>query len=380
MHSPSVILRPDPVPTHQLDQKFRVAVVGCGIGAYQARAFHSLPGFQLAGLCDTNGNRASELGKSLRVPFVTTDYMALCTHPDIDIISICTPPMLHFQQIVLALEHGKNVICEKPLVGSLKEVDAIDALATQTGCWVMPIFQLRFGAGAQRARRLIESGLAGPLNFATVETAWNRNADYYAISWRRTWGGSLGGCLLGHGVHVHDLLTFLTHPVNRVSAFANTRINPVQTEDCAVASLQLRNGALANLSVTLGSFHEITRLRLYFRDLTIESNSHPYQTSSEPWTFTPANPEIAANMISFLSPAHSASEFEGYAGQFRALHCALGIGQRLPVTLGDARHSIELATALYLSISSGQPVNLPLQKEHPFYGGWQEPLSASVPL
>jgi predicted dehydrogenase len=61
---------------------------------------------------------------------------------------------------------------------------------------------------------------------------------------------------------------------------------------------------------------------------------------------------------------------EGYAGQFLRLYRALGAGAAPPVTLADARASIELATALYASARSGAPVALPLGPEHPLYGGW----------
>ena len=47
--------------------------------------------------------------------------------PTIDIIDICTPPMLHHPLVEAALAAGKHVICEKPLVGSLAEVDEIIA-------------------------------------------------------------------------------------------------------------------------------------------------------------------------------------------------------------------------------------------------------------
>ncbi len=61
----------------------------------------------------------------------------------IDIIDICTPPGIHLEQVLAALAAGKHVVCEKPLTGSLKGVDAIMEAEKQARGVLMPIFQYR---------------------------------------------------------------------------------------------------------------------------------------------------------------------------------------------------------------------------------------------
>jgi hypothetical protein len=92
--------------------------------------------------------------------------------------------MLHFGQILAALSAGKEVVCEKPLVGSLAEIDRVIAAEKEAVGRVMPIFQYRFGNGVQKARRIIELGIAGKPYLGTVETAWKRTAKYYETRWR----------------------------------------------------------------------------------------------------------------------------------------------------------------------------------------------------
>src|SRR6185437_14031088 len=105
---------------------------------------------------------------------VETSLSALCAMYELDVIDICTPPHLHFEQVQQVLAAGKHAICEKPLVGSLKAVDELIAAEAQSGRRVMPIFQYRFGHGLQKLKFLIEAGLAGPAYLSTVETAWRR--------------------------------------------------------------------------------------------------------------------------------------------------------------------------------------------------------------
>jgi predicted dehydrogenase len=97
---------------------------------------------------------------------------------------LCDRYDLHFPQAMAALAAGKEVICEKPLVGSLQEIDQLTAAETGARGRIMPVFQYRFGNGLQKARRIVELGLAGKPYLATVETAWLRGAKYYSVPWR----------------------------------------------------------------------------------------------------------------------------------------------------------------------------------------------------
>jgi predicted dehydrogenase len=351
------------------DQRLRVAIVGCGIGAEHARAFMRLPEqFELLAICDLDADRARALAAAHGVQRVVGDIAELCRMGDLDAIDICTPPQAHFAQIQQALAAGKHVICEKPLVGSLAEVDQLIAAEARSGRRIMPIFQYRFGHGLQKLKMLVDGGLAGRAYLATVEVAWRRRAEYYAVPWRRTWKDALGGTLLNHAIHTLDMLCYVAGPVKNVFARATTRVNPVEVEDCAAVSLELADGSLATLAVTLGSAEQITRHRFCFEQLTAESNTRPYSNSGDPWTFTGDTPEATARIEAAL--ARFAPLPEGFEGQFYRLHAALRDDTPLPVALADARAALELLTAMYVSARNGQAVALPIGDEHPAYAGW----------
>ncbi len=107
---------------------------------------------------------------------------------DVDIVDICTPPALHVAQTLAALAAGKEVVCEKPLAGSLAEIDRIIAAEAEAAGRVMPVFQYRYGNGLQKAKRIIELGIAGKPYLATVETAWRRTARILRDAVARTAG------------------------------------------------------------------------------------------------------------------------------------------------------------------------------------------------
>lgn len=348
---------------------YRVAVVGLGVGRQHVAAWQALGDrFRVVLACDLDPARAEAVAAELGIPAASSEF-ARALGTDIDIVDIATPPMTHLALAEAALAAGKHVVVEKPLVGSLADADRLADAAARARGVLMPIFQYRFGDGLEKLRRIRAAGIGGRLHLTTVETAWRRLPEYYAVPWRGRWATELGGCLTAHAIHAHDILTHIAGPVRSVFARAVTRVNRVETEDCAVAALEMADGSLASLGVTLGSAHEITRLRFSFDGFSAESSLGPYDPAADPWRFTPLTPEIGAAIdavVAACPPGESR-----FAGQFAAFHAALESGAPPPVTLDDARRSLELLSALYWSARSGLPVALPLGAEHPIYRGWR---------
>lgn len=347
----------------------RVAVVGAGIAERHVEAFGRLPGlFEVPVLCSLDAERGQALCARHGIAAFTTEFDTLLRRTDVDVIDICTPPASHYGLARLALSAGKHVICEKPLFGSLAECDRIAALTAPGGPRLMPIFQYRFGMGLAQLRHLVALGLAGEPVASTVETHWWRGPAYYEVPWRGRWATELGGGMLGHAIHAHDMLGCAMGEIAELFAYGATRVNPIEVEDTMAVALRMANGSLATLSMTLGSREEISRLRFCFKRLSAESNLAPYAPGREPWRFVAGDAghqrEIDAALA--LLPRHD----DGYRRQFELFHAALAGGGELPVTLADARRSLELVTAAYHSQRTGQPVKLPLAADHPLYTSW----------
>ena len=116
----------------------------------------------------------------------------------------------------------------------------------------------------------------------------------------------------------------------------------------AVLSLDFASGAFATSSVTLGSRQEMSRLRFCFDDLVAESGLVALQPRPRPLDLPRRRPRRRRAASPRRSPT-SRPLPERFVGQFHRLHAALTDGGPLPVTLADARRSIELLTAAYYS-------------------------------
>ena len=340
-----------------MPEPLRVAIIGAGIGAQHLDAFHALPdSFTVDTICDLNADRAAPLIALEPGAKYTADFETVLADPAIDIVDICLPPHLHLSACLGALSTGKQVICEKPLVATLEEFDRLAEAEARASGRVFPVFQYRYGRGAAQLRALIDAGLAGRPFTASLETHWDRGAEYYAVDWRGTWAGERGGAVLTHAIHIHDLLTYLLGPVATVHADLATRVNDIEVEDCAALAIRMRNGALVTSSVTLGAATDTSRLRLCFEGLTAESGTAPYAPADSGWTFTARPPFDQANIDAVTGAIQQGPT--GFVGLFAAIAAVLGGGPDRTVTLLDARRSLEFVTAVYASSRSNQPVCL----------------------
>lgn len=350
-------------------RRLRVGIVGAGIGAEHFQAYLALSDrFEVRYMCDLDDARAAQAVSGRKAVTITRNLDQILADPEIDLVDICLPPHLHLSACSAALQAGKDVICEKPLVASLAEADQLADMMQQTGRKVFPVFQYRYGAGAAKLQKLMAAGLAGTPLVGSLETHWHRDEAYYAVDWRGSWAGERGGAILGHAIHIHDWLSFAFGEIDSVFAYLATRVNEIEVEDCASLSIRMRSGALITSSVTLGAATDTSRLRFCFSGLTAESGLEPYKLADSDWQFIARAPQRQAEIESVL--ADLTPPLSGFQGLFAAIYDHLVSGQGDIVSFADGRRSIEFVTAVYRSAREGSQIHLPLNEDDPLYHSW----------
>lgn len=336
--------------------RLRVGVVGLGIGQAHLLAYVLDPDrFEVVAIAEPDRDRRDRGAADWGVPAVPSldDLLNF----ELDVVDLCTPPALHEQQCLTVLESGRHVICEKPLVATLGALERLEAAEVAATGRLMPIFQYRFGRGISQAKAVIDAGLGGPLRLATSETSWCRGSDYYSAAWRGTWSGEGGGAVFGHGTHAHDLISYLAGPLTSVTGQVATLVNDIETEDTATGFGRTTDGGLVSMAVTLGSVHEITRLRFSFQHVSIESSTAPYEPGDGSWRFDWDDDALADEAEGIWAAMRETPS--GFGGQLEAFHRAVTTGADLPVTLADARRALELVMGWYESARTGSAVPLP---------------------
>ena len=165
------------------------------------------------------------------------------------------------------------------------------------------------------------------------------------------------------------MLLLVMGPPSAVFARTATLVNDIEVEDSAAITFRFPTGALAVMSVTLGSRAEISRHRFSFEHLSAESGTEPYANGAEPWVFTASTGEDSEALTVELG--QPVQEREDYAGQFERYAQAKAVGAPPPVGLEDVRTLLEVVTAIYASARSGREIELPLAPDDPLVGGWQ---------
>ena len=140
-------------------RKLRVAIVGCGWAAdlQMTRGFGLLPDlFEVYVCCSRNEEGRRTFAAKYNIERDLGSLAEVLALPEVDAVSICTPPPSHFEMIIETLRAGKHVICEKPLVGSLAHLDSVAEIEQRAAGRVMPIFQYRFGSAMPKLRKIIQ--------------------------------------------------------------------------------------------------------------------------------------------------------------------------------------------------------------------------------
>ncbi len=157
------------------NDRIRIATIGFGgMGSGDTRYALSIPGVELAAVCDIYDGRltrAKELYGSQ--VFTTRDYREILARKDIDSVIIGTPDHWHSRISIDAMDAGKDVYCEKPMVQSVEEGQAVIDAQQRTGRIFQVGSQYVTSLVYQKARELLQSGAIGQLNM--VEAWLDRN-------------------------------------------------------------------------------------------------------------------------------------------------------------------------------------------------------------
>ncbi len=296
-----------------------------------------------------------------------SSYQEFLAIPEINLVSICTPPFTHARIAIECMEADKHVLVEKPMASSLAECDAMIAAAKRAGRYLSIIAQNRFIPDNWKLKSILSSDFIGKPLFGQVESFWYRGAGYYDLWWRGTWEKEGGGCTLNHAIHQIDLLNWIMGLPKQVTAVvANVAHNNSEAEDLSAAILTYANGTIVTLTSALVVHGEGQRLIFQCEKAGVAS---PWQAKASRTTvngFPDLNPAFTQKLQQYFDelPAPEHLRHEGQIGDM--LRCIQIGGQPVAGSM-DGRLAIEVVAAIYKSAFTRATVTLPLEEDDPFY-------------
>ena len=220
----------------------------------------------MAAVCGRDQAKVDAAADRLGWADTDTDWRALITRDDVQLVDICSPGDSHAEIAIAALDAGKHVLCEKPLANTVAEAEAMvtaAAAARERGQLAMVGFNYRRVPALALARRLVAEGRIGALRHVRAVYLQDWGADpELKLVWRLRKELAGSGALGDLGAHVVDLAQHLSGElITGVSAYTETfvkerplpdgsGVGQVTVDDAALFTGRLASGALASFEVS----------------------------------------------------------------------------------------------------------------------------------
>ena len=190
--------------------------------------------------------RAAEAGLSgIRI---YADYQEMLRDPDVDAVSLCTPPNLHPQETIQAAEAGKHILIEKAVANDVKSLRAMQAAVRKAGVKTVVSFVLRWNPQFMWIKRMLEEGAIGKIFYAEVDY-WHEIGPWYGqYSWnvKRDIARS---SFLSAGCHAVDAMRwFVRDEIQEVCAYSNKLNREYEYDTNVVGVVKFKGGAIGKLS------------------------------------------------------------------------------------------------------------------------------------
>lgn len=345
----------------------KYALIGCGrISTNHIKAAVNNK-LDIVAICDINPQhmedvlRKNDLQNDNTILRYTDYRQMIEEHPDIQLISIATESGLHAVIALFCIDHGINVIIEKPMAMSLADADEIIKRSDAKHIKVSACHQNRFNIAVQETRKALEAGRFGKMSHGSIHVRWNRNKDYYTQApWRGTWAQD-GGALMNQCIHGIDLLRWMMgDEVDTVYGVTRQQFHYyLEAEDIGMAVVKFKNGAVGTIEGSTNVYPQNLEETLYlFGENGTVKIGGKSTNNIDVWNFADESDEDSKNKG--LQEATSNVYGNGHTSLFGDMMDAIENNRSPYVDAQAGRNALEMVLAIYKSQKTGMPVRLPL--------------------
>jgi len=254
-----------------MKEKIGIGFIGTGFARkVQLPAFKMCENAELVSVASASLANAESTAKEFNIPHWTDNWRETIEHKDVDLVCITTPPNLHCEQTLYALEHNKHILCEKPMAMTVAEAQKMCEAAKSRGVMALIDHELRFQNGRQKAFQMLRNGEIGKIRHVkyVFRNAQRGNPDILWNWWSdETQGGGTLGAIGSHaidtmcwflGTEISSVFCQLqTHVKQRKDA--NAEIKQVTSDDetnmlLRFADSDLTEDATGNVSLSMVEF------------------------------------------------------------------------------------------------------------------------------
>ena len=292
-----------------------------------------------------------------------TDYRKMIEeHPELELIAVATDSGIHAEIVLYCIDHGINVIVEKPMAMSMEDADEIVRRSKEKNVKVSACHQNRFNVAIQQMRQALEQGRFGRISHGSINVRWNRNQGYYdQAPWRGKWASD-GGCLFNQCIHGIDLLRWMMgDEVEEVYGVTKQQFHDyLECEDLGMAVVKFKNGAVGTIEGTVNVYPQNLEETLYLFGETGTVKIGGKSTNNiDVWNFADETEEDLKNKG--LEEQTSNVYGNGHTSLYADVIDAIQNDRDPYIDAVAGRNAVEMILAIYQSAATGLPVKLPLE-------------------
>jgi predicted dehydrogenase len=221
----------------------KVGIAGAGfMGMTHAQAW-SETGVQIGGMIAETEREAQDLADQYGVD-VYPDLEGML--PNVDVVDICTPTHTHYEMVMYAAAHGKDVICEKPLARTVEQASEMVKTCRAKGVQLFVAHVVRFFPEYAQAKAAIDEGQIGRPGVVRLSRGSFRPKKPVG-NWFLDEEKS-GGILMDLMIHDFDYARWIAGEVKSVFAKKVSSGNPDATIDYGLAILTHESGTISHIS------------------------------------------------------------------------------------------------------------------------------------
>lgn len=291
-----------------------------------------------------------------------TDYKKMIEeHPELELVAIATSSGAHAEIALYCIDHGINVIIEKPMAMNMADAEEIIKRSIEKNVKVCACHQNRFNLAVQQVRKAVEDGRLGKISHGSIHVRWNRGKEYYTQApWRGTWAED-GGCLMNQCIHSIDMLRWMMGD-EVVSIYGQTRQQQhdyLEAEDVGVAIVTFANGAIATIEGTTNVYPQNLEETLYmFGDKGTVKLGGKSMNNIDVWDF--ADEKNGDSETRALKEATINVYGNGHTPLYADMIDAITNDRKPYIDAIAGRNALEMILGIYKSMKTGETVQFPI--------------------
>ena len=234
-------------------ETIRWGIIGCGgISRKFARCIKDVAGTEISAVASATPGKAEKLAAEFGIAAAYNNYQQLVERDDIQAIYVATTHNFHYENVKLALEHGKAVLCEKPTTVAAWEAEALVALAREKKLFLMEAMWTRFLPAIRQVRAWLAEGAIGEVRQIRADFGFNAPFNPEGRMFNKALAG---GALLDAGIYPISFASMVAGTPLAVEAISS--IGSTDVDEQTFCLFRYESGAIASVSASVRALVDV---------------------------------------------------------------------------------------------------------------------------